>query len=41
MKEDYEKKRCWTITFDPGEIVVVRHTPKPTGEPTQTQAKYR
>lgn len=41
MKESYDKKRCRTMTFDPGEIVVVRRPPKPTGEPTKTQAKYR
>jgi hypothetical protein len=41
MKESYDKKRCRTMTFEPGEIVVVRRRPKSTGEPTKTQAKYR
>lgn len=41
MKDYYDKKKCRTMTFEPGEIVVVRRLPKPTGEPTKTQAKYR
>jgi len=41
MKEGYDKKKCRTMTFDQGEIVVIRRPPKPTGEPTKTQAKYR
>lgn len=41
MKEYYDKKKCRTMTFEPGEIVVVRRPAKATGEPTKTQPKYR
>jgi len=41
MKEYYDKKKCRTMTFEPGEIVVVRRPLKPTGEPAKTQPKYR
>ncbi|UYV74594.1 hypothetical protein LAZ67_12000217 [Cordylochernes scorpioides] len=41
MKTYYDKKRCRTIQFEVGEIVVMRHVPKMTGEPTKAQPKYR
>ncbi|UYV74293.1 hypothetical protein LAZ67_11002900, partial [Cordylochernes scorpioides] len=41
MKTYYDKKKCRTIQFEVGEIVVMRHVPKMTGEPTKAQAKYR
>lgn len=40
MKENYDKKICQSMTFDPRQIVVVRCPPKLTGERTKTQAKY-
>lgn len=36
-----QKKKCRTMTFDPGEIVVVRRSPRSTGEPNKTQPRYR
>ncbi|UYV72237.1 hypothetical protein LAZ67_9002287, partial [Cordylochernes scorpioides] len=41
MKTYYDKKKCRTIQFEVGEIVVMRHVPKMTGEPTKAQPKYR
>ncbi|UYV81732.1 hypothetical protein LAZ67_20002148, partial [Cordylochernes scorpioides] len=41
MKTYYNKKKCRTIQFEVGEIVVMRHVPKMTGEPTKAQPKYR
>ena len=41
VKNNYDKKRCRTISYEPGEIVVARRSPKHTGEPTKTQPKYR
>ncbi|UYV66796.1 hypothetical protein LAZ67_4002874, partial [Cordylochernes scorpioides] len=37
----YDKKKCRTIQFEVGEIVVMRHVPKMAGEPTKAQPKYR
>lgn len=41
VKETYDKRRCRTVTYEPGEIVVMRRAPKQTGQPTKTQPKYR
>ncbi|UYV65505.1 hypothetical protein LAZ67_3004542, partial [Cordylochernes scorpioides] len=41
MKMYYDKKKCCTLQFEVGEIVVIRHVPKMTGEPTKAQPKYR
>ncbi|UYV67921.1 hypothetical protein LAZ67_5002505 [Cordylochernes scorpioides] len=41
MKTYYDKKKCRTLQFEVGEIVVMRHVPKMTGEPTKAQPKYR
>lgn len=41
MKENFDKKKCRALVFEPGEIVVMRSAPKPTGQPTKTQAKYK
>ncbi|UYV64019.1 hypothetical protein LAZ67_2006344 [Cordylochernes scorpioides] len=41
MKTYYDKKKCCTLQFEVGEIVVMRHVPKMTGEPTKAQPKYR
>ncbi|UYV70994.1 hypothetical protein LAZ67_8001358, partial [Cordylochernes scorpioides] len=41
MKTNYDKKKCRTLQFEVGEIVVKRHVPKMTGEPTKAQPKYR
>ncbi|UYV77456.1 hypothetical protein LAZ67_15001063 [Cordylochernes scorpioides] len=40
-KTYYDEKKCRTIKFEVGEIVVMRHVPKMTGEPTKAQPKYR
>lgn len=41
MKTYYDKKRNKSLTFEVGEIVVVRRLPKSTGDSTKTQPKYR
>ncbi|UYV72285.1 K02A2.6-like, partial [Cordylochernes scorpioides] len=41
MKKYYDNKKCCTLQFEVGEIVVMRHVPKTTGEPTKAQPKYR
>ncbi|UYV62969.1 hypothetical protein LAZ67_2002677 [Cordylochernes scorpioides] len=41
MKTYYDKKKCRTLQFEVGKIVVMRHVPKMTGEPTKAQPKYR
>ncbi|UYV69772.1 hypothetical protein LAZ67_7000699, partial [Cordylochernes scorpioides] len=41
MKTYYDKKKCRTLQFEVEEMVVMRHVPKMTGEPTKAQPKYR
>ncbi|GBM04509.1 hypothetical protein AVEN_197910-1 [Araneus ventricosus] len=41
MKAYYDKKKSGTLSFDKGEIVVIRRNPKATGESTKTQPRYR
>ena len=40
-KKYYDQKKSKTMIFEKGEIVVVRRTPKSTGEPTKTHPKFR
>ena len=41
MKKTYDKKKCQSLTFERGEIVVMRHVPKLTGIPTKVQPRYK
>jgi transposase InsO family protein len=41
MKAYYDRKKCRTLKFERGEIVVMRRQPISTGQPTKTQPKYR
>ncbi|GBM75260.1 hypothetical protein AVEN_214583-1 [Araneus ventricosus] len=41
MKAYYDKKKSGTLSFDKGEIAVVRRNPKATDEPTKTQPRLR
>ena len=40
-KDNYDKKRYRTISYEPWEIVSIKHSPKHTAKPTKTQSKYR
>lgn len=41
IKAYYDRKKCRTLKFERGEIVVMRRQPMSTGQPTKTQPKYR
>ena len=41
MKRYYDRRRYQGLSFDVGEIIVIRKPAEATGEPTKTQGKYR
>ncbi|GIX92135.1 transposon Tf2-6 polyprotein [Caerostris darwini] len=41
VKDVYDRKKCRTTTYKSGQVMVMRKTPIPTGEPTKTQPNYR